>query len=130
MAGKPRTKQEAAEARARALLTRPVSKARKRELQRLGIEAEKLRRVPGIVFADGPAGRRARIFGTGLEVFEVIEDYLDIGRDRAALDEIYDWLTPAQLDAALAYYTAYPEEIDEWIALGEALERMFDRRRE
>ena len=35
-------------------------------------EAIKMRRCPGIVFADGVSGRRARIAGTGLEVWEVI----------------------------------------------------------
>ena len=39
-------------------------------------EAEKMRRVPGIVFADGPTGRRARITGTGIDVFELISGYL------------------------------------------------------
>ncbi|MGI8552778.1 MAG: hypothetical protein ACR2PL_18615 [Dehalococcoidia bacterium] len=38
-------------------------------------EAAKLRRVPGIVYADGPAGRRARVAGSGIEVFEVIRTY-------------------------------------------------------
>ena len=59
----------------------------------------------------------------------MIEDYLAIGRDREGLAEVFDWLTPKQLDAVLAYYAAYPEEIDDWIALGEALERMLDRQR-
>ncbi|MGI8553279.1 MAG: hypothetical protein ACR2PL_21210 [Dehalococcoidia bacterium] len=32
-------------------------------------ETEKLERVPGIIFADGAAGRRARIAGTGWRCF-------------------------------------------------------------
>jgi len=35
-------------------------------------EALKMRRCPGILFADGPTGRRARVAGTGLDVWEVI----------------------------------------------------------
>jgi hypothetical protein len=36
------------------------------------MEAVKMRRCPGIIFADGVTGRRARIAGTGLEVWEII----------------------------------------------------------
>ncbi len=74
-------------------------------------EAIKMRRVPGIVFADGPTGRRARIGGTGIEVFEVIDRYESVGRDRLRLMELFDWLKPLQLNTALAYYEAYPDEI-------------------
>lgn len=76
-------------------------------------EAAKLRRVPGIVFADGPAGRRARVGGTGIEVFEVIATYRDVGGDWQLLKQSYDWLTEDQLRAALAYYAAFPAEIDD-----------------
>ena len=74
-------------------------------------EAIKMRRVPGIVFADGPTGRRARIGGTGIEVFEVIDRYELVGRDRVRLMELFDWLKPLQLNMAIAYYEAYPDEI-------------------
>ena len=76
-------------------------------------EAERMRRVPGIVFADGPAGRRARIAGTGIEVFEVV--WVLRGNDgdwapvRAWFDQLLD---EAQLAAARAYYAAFPAEID------------------
>jgi uncharacterized protein (DUF433 family) len=78
-------------------------------------EAEKMRRVSGIVFADGATGRRARIAGTGLEVFEIIGTYLAIDRDWNELRATYHWLSEEQLRAALAYYAAYPDEIDERI---------------
>jgi hypothetical protein len=38
-------------------------------------ETEKMQKVRGIVFAGGPAGRRARVAGTGIEVFEIIKMY-------------------------------------------------------
>jgi uncharacterized protein (DUF433 family) len=79
-------------------------------------EAEKMRRVPGIVFADGPCGRRARIAGTGLDVFEIIEGYQSVGKDLKRLRIAYHWLTPDQLQAALDYYAAFPEEIDARLA--------------
>ena len=82
----------------------------------LRLEAERQRRVPGIVFANGPTGRRARIAGTGIEVFEVIGDYRALGNDREELARRCDWLTSKQLNAALAYAAAYPAEIEARLA--------------
>jgi uncharacterized protein (DUF433 family) len=83
-------------------------------------EAAKLRNVPGIIFAGGPTGRRARVGGTGIEVFEIIESFHQGGDAWPALPESYDWLTDEQLRAALAYYSAYPEEIEGWLRAEEA----------
>lgn len=82
-------------------------------------EALKMRRCPGIVFADGPTGRRARIAGTGLDVWEVIAIYRSVGRKVARLRQAYPWLSEPQLRAALGYYAAYPKEIERRIALNE-----------
>jgi uncharacterized protein (DUF433 family) len=75
-------------------------------------EAIRMRRVPGIVFIDGPAGRRASIAGTGLDVWEVIATYRSVGEDYERLKSCYEWLSDRQLSAAVAYYEFYPEEID------------------
>jgi len=82
-------------------------------------EALKMRRFPGIIFADGPAGRRARIAGTGLEVWEVIAAYRSVDREAARLREAFPWLPEPALPATLAYYAAYPDEIDQRIAASE-----------
>lgn len=82
-------------------------------------EGTRMRRCPGVIFADGPSGRRARIAGTGLDVWEVIATYQSLDRDPARLRQAYPWLSEAQLRAALGYYSAYPEEIDRRIALNE-----------
>ena len=82
-------------------------------------EAIKMRRCPGIVFADGPTGRRARIAGTGLDVWEVIATYQSVDREVGRLRDAYHWLSDPQLRAALGYYAAYPDEIDRRIALNE-----------
>ena len=74
-------------------------------------EAVRMRRVPGIVFSDGPAGRRATIAGTGLDVWEVIGTWREVGEQWSALRENYDWLTDFQLRSAVGYYKLYPEEI-------------------
>lgn len=74
-------------------------------------EAAKMRRCPGIVFGDGPFGRRARIEGTGIEVWEVIASYLALKEDAKRLRKAYSWLSDRLILAALGYFRAYPEEI-------------------
>jgi uncharacterized protein (DUF433 family) len=83
-------------------------------------EAVKLKRCPGIVVADGPSGRRARIAGTGLDVWEVVSTYKSLNRDDARLREAYHWLSEPQLRSALSYFRLYPEEIERQIARNEA----------
>ena len=78
-------------------------------------EAAKMRRCPGVVFADGPYGRRARVEGTGIEVWEVLAAWLAMGKDEKRLKKAYAWLSDRQLLAVLGYYRAYPKEIDELI---------------
>jgi uncharacterized protein (DUF433 family) len=79
-------------------------------------EALRMRRFPGIIFADGPAGRRARIAGTGVDVWELIAAYDSVDRDTARLRQAFRWLPEPSVRAALAYYAAYPEEIDRRVA--------------
>jgi uncharacterized protein (DUF433 family) len=85
-------------------------------------EAIKMRRCPGITFADGPAGRRARLAGTGIDVWEIIAAYKGLGKDGSRLKESYHWLNEQQLRAAFSYYTLNPEEIDRQIEDNEALD--------
>ena len=83
-------------------------------------EAIKMRRCPGIIFADGPTGRRARLAGTGIEAWEVIATYKSLNCGLARLRRAYHWLTESQLRSALGYYAAYREEIAEQIDRNEA----------
>lgn len=89
-------------------------------------EAVKMQRCPGIIFAESPSGRRARIAGTGLDVWEVIATYKSLDEDRERLHWAYHWLSTLQLKAALGYYTAYAAEIDGWISRNKSwdLERL------
>ena len=75
-------------------------------------EAIKMRRCPGIVFTDGVTGRRARVAGSGLEVWEIISNYKSVNQDFGRLQKAYAWLTEQQLRAAIGYYVAYRDEID------------------
>lgn len=76
-------------------------------------EAVKMRRIPGITFADGPSGRVARVAGTGIEVFEIIGTYRELSANWDDLQSAYHWLSENQIRAALAYADAYPAEIDQ-----------------
>jgi len=82
-------------------------------------EAIKMRRCPGILFAEGTSGRRARVAGTGIEVWEMIGTYKSVKQDLKRLQKAYHWLSREQLRAALGYYMAYPQEIDQLIEQNE-----------
>ncbi|MGC2064146.1 MAG: DUF433 domain-containing protein [Thermodesulfovibrionales bacterium] len=84
-------------------------------------EALKMRRCPGIIFAEGVTGRRARIAGTGVEVWEVIYEYQIVSKDIEALKKALPHLPERQLIAALNYYSAYSQEINELIKSNEAI---------
>lgn len=79
-------------------------------------EAIRAHRCPGIVFTEGVSGRRARVAGTGIEVWEVIAAYKSAGKDLKRIARTYHWLTQQQLKSALGYYRFYTREIDALIA--------------
>ncbi|HBG93642.1 MAG: hypothetical protein A2X54_05390 [Nitrospirae bacterium GWF2_44_13] len=84
-------------------------------------EAVRMQRCPGIVFSEGTAGRRARIAGSGIEVWEVIAAYKSMSKDFNRLQNAYHWLSEQQLGSAVGYYKAYTEEIDRIIKQNDEL---------
>ena len=86
-------------------------------------EALRMRACPGIYFADEPAGREAKVAGTGLGVWEVVRDYLVEGGNAEKVKEALPQVGDAELKAALLYYKKYPQEIDAEIAENAALTR-------
>ncbi len=74
---------------------------------------------PLIQFLDGPSGRRASVIGRGLDVWEIIATVRD---NDGSVEEAAQYLqVPAGLvEAAVAYYGEYREEIDEQIELNES----------
>lgn len=76
-------------------------------------EGLRQRRCPGIVFTDGPTGRRATVAGTGIDVWEVIRVSKACGEDLEALGQALPHLSRRQLEAALHYSRCYSEEIEE-----------------
>jgi hypothetical protein len=87
--------------------------------ERLIDEGLRQRSHPLIRFVNGPAGRRARLV-PGPDVWELIS-FLE--RSEATGDEkishAAEWfgLSAAQVEAAVAYYAAYPAEIEDRIRL-------------
>lgn len=84
-------------------------------------EALRMRKCPGVYFTDEPAGREAKVAGTGLAVWEVIAVYKSVSKDERVLLARFPWLTEAQMKAAFLYYRKYPDEIDTLVAENEAL---------
>jgi len=85
------------------------------------VEAVKMRKCPGIIFTDGPAGRRARIAGTGIDVWELVAGFKGVKEDYEQLKTAYHWLSDAQIRSALSYFALYPEEIEEIIDQNERI---------
>jgi uncharacterized protein (DUF433 family) len=83
-------------------------------------EAVRTRECPGIYFADEPAGRVAKVAGTGLGVWEVIRGYQTVKGDEKKLRKWLPHLSTAQLKAATIYYARFGQEIDSEIADNEA----------
>jgi len=73
---------------------------------------------PLVRFADGPAGRRARLLGTGKDVWEVVAAVRDNGGNIAEASRYLE-MPQGLVQAAVSYYGAYPGEIDLWIELNE-----------
>ena len=87
------------------------------------VEAIKMRRCPGILFVDGPSGRRARIAGSGIDVWELIATFKGLSEDYEQLKKAYHWLNEQQIRAAFSYYALYPGEIDDTISRNENLDQ-------
>lgn len=78
-------------------------------------EALRLVEHPGIVFRDGPAGRRPGLAASGLDVWEVVETVADNAGSVADTAEYLE-IAPNLVAIAMRYYAAHPDEIDAWIA--------------
>ena len=80
--------------------------------QRYVEEGLRMDEHPLIRFADGPAGRRARLVGTGKDVWEIIAAVRDNDGD-AAETARYLEIPLGLVQAAISYYGAFREEIDQ-----------------
>jgi hypothetical protein len=91
--------------------------AKARTAERLIDEGLRMAEHPGIVFRDGPAGRRAAL-ATGPDVWELIDTVKGTKlTGEKAIEAAAKWggLSPAEVRAAIRYYGQFPDEIDERI---------------
>ncbi len=98
-------------------------------LRRYAEEGARRDEHPMVTFRDGPTGRRAGLIG-GPDIWEVamwIDDLGDTGDPMADLAAA-GVVTRAQVDAALAYRSDYPEEIRARIDLHRTETATADRR--
>ena len=65
-----------------------------------------------IVKTDGVNGGAATIEGTRIAVWHVVGYYYELGMSVEAIVMDWDYLLPAQIFSALAYYHDHREEID------------------
>lgn len=79
-------------------------------VEALADEGMRVRRFPGIAFGGPDDSRRAWLLGTAFDVWEAIQAHQDFGSVEAMLAA--GDLPEAPLRLALAYYAAYPTEID------------------
>lgn len=75
-------------------------------------ESERMSRHPGIMFEGPPERRRASLAGSVFDVWEVVDLYRNKGRERLFSEHP---ISEGQLQLALAYYEAHPEEVDAFI---------------
>ena len=86
--------------------------------QRLIDEGLRMADHPGVIFKDGPSGRRAAL-ACGPDIWEVIKFLREVDeRGPAAIDaaaEVFA-IDASQISTAISYYGDYPGEIDAEIA--------------
>ena len=87
------------------------------------------RRFPGIVYRDGPTGRRAAVVG-GPDVWEIIRALKRMpGKDERRVRELADELelSPSHIRLAIDFYGTNPSEVDDRIADDLAAEQLRER---
>jgi hypothetical protein len=104
--------------------------------QRYIDEGMKQERHPGIVFRDGPAGRRAVVAG-GPDVWEVIaaaHSAPERGDELISAMAERVGIPTERVRVAIRYYAEYPDEIDRWIRMvdeeADRLEQALERERQ
>ena len=93
-------------------------------MSRTGQLNARMEELPGVVFRNGPSGRRASLLG-GPDVWEVVAD-LQRAKRRGEADPVAavvrgTGLAEEHVRLAVAYYARYPDEIDARIERNEEL---------
>lgn len=81
-------------------------------------EGDKARRVPGVEFKETGIERVACV--AGLKIWLLVQMWREGGEQLSVLREAHPHLSEDQIQAAFRYYRAFPDEVDECIALNES----------
>jgi hypothetical protein len=114
---------------------RAAGRSRSSLAERYVEEGMRMDEHPGIVFRDGPSGRRAGLLA-GPDVAEVMTVVKNAPEPDERVEHAAEWLdlTPDQVLCAVGYYGEFPDEIDERIKrnreLGDAAEAAWRRQHE
>ena len=98
-------------------------------MPRLVDEGLRSQEFPGVVFRDGPSGRRAAL-AAGPDVWEIVAALRDSDeRGEAAMETVAAdlSLTVGATRVALAYYSVYAAEIDAEVAENERVSELSHR---
>jgi hypothetical protein len=81
-------------------------------LRRYAEEGTRREEHPHITFRDGPTGRRAKLID-GPDIWEIVMWMEDLGQETDPIATLVEEseLTRPQIDAALGYRAAYPDEV-------------------
>jgi hypothetical protein len=102
---------------------REIGQSQSELAQRYIEEGLRMERHPGIVFRDGPTGRRAALI-RGPDVWEIMPTVLEAeGELDERVQAAVEWhgLSEGAVRTAVAYYQEFPEEINERIEKNRAL---------
>ncbi len=105
--------------------SKELGEPRSRVAERLIDEGLRMEEFPGVVFRNGPTGRRASLLG-GPDVWEILAD-LQRAKLRSKGDPVEtvvrgSGLSDEQVRLAAAYYSRYPDEIDARIERNQELQ--------
>jgi uncharacterized protein (DUF433 family) len=70
--------------------------------------------VEGVLYE--PLSGRAIVWNTGLEVFEIVRTWLEVGKDWERFTRAYHWLTTDELQAGLDFYERNTALVNERLA--------------
>jgi hypothetical protein len=91
--------------------------------QRYIEESLRMERHPGIIFVDGPVGRRPALRG-GPDVWEMVPEIRGVDpTNTEEIEAIAAWMHMSALAvrAAIDYYAEFRDEIDAWVATHDEL---------
>lgn len=103
------------------MITREGTETPAQEREREAQEAALMREFPGVEFWWSNGERRAKIRGSGIEVWEAVMILRDMEFNVTQGIEMWPHIGADDLAMALAFYRAHPDEVDQLVAWNDAI---------